>query len=176
MSDNILVTIDRLPAQAKHLLDEAIRLANDELHLQIVDTSVVLLAIIRLGDANPTAKWLHSVGLTEQTITRQINIDYTTGHQRGYIRDAWNGKRPIQTVLTFTSAVNRMINRLDRVPFDDQMLDAMHTAKVLDAVAHSDSRTVEHIFASVGLAMSDVRKKLETPSILDLEKIFTRRR
>lgn len=174
MPQNILETIDRLPPRAKLLLESAIQLADNELKLQVVDTSVVLLIIIRLGDGNASAKWLRSTGLTEDTILRFINQEFTQ-REKGKPRQTARGAQcQTQNIPVFTTAITRMINRLvDGFARNGRATDAVYVCNV--AIAYSDSRTVQLIFNSVGLDMADVRSTLGTPPTLDLGRLHLRR-
>ena len=172
MPQNILEVIERLPQRAKTLLDSAIKLADEDLKLQVVDSSVILLAIIKLGNGNASAKWLYSTGLTEAAIYRIIQKDFARREESKPTRGSGVGKRPNVNVLVCTPAVIQMASRLDRFAQEGRTTDAVYISHVLEAVAYSDSTTVRRIFALVGLDMHDVRSKLNRPTILDLEKLY----
>ena len=149
------------------------RYFDSELKLQVVDSSVVLLAIIKLGDSNSSAKWLHSTGLTDEAIIRFIKEDFTACEEPKWIRDSRGRKRLVTTVLTFTQPTISTINYLGRLCQDLHPMNGLYIAHVLTAITCSDSRTVRRIFASVGLGMADVRKQLNIPSITDLETVYS---
>lgn len=174
MPQNILEMLGGLPPRVKQVYDSAVMLADSELKLQVIDSSVVLLAIIKLGDSNSSAKWLHSTGLTDETIVRFIQEDFTTREERKWIRDSRGRKRPVTTVLTFTQPAISTINYLGGLSRELHPVNGVYVAHVLEAIARGDSRTVQRIFASVGLSMADVRKKLEAPSITDPEGVHSR--
>lgn len=173
MPQNILEIIEGLPPRVKHVYDSAVALADSELKLQVVDSSVVLLAIIKLGDSNSSAKWLHSTGLTDEAIIRFIKEDFTACEEPKWIRDSRGRKRLVTTVLTFTQPTISTINYLGRLCRDLHPMNGLYIAHVLTAITCSDSRTVRRIFASVGLGMADVRKQLNIPSITDLETVYS---
>lgn len=174
MPQNILETIEGLPLRVKQVHESAFALAVDELKLQVVDSSVFLLAIIKLGDVNSSAKWLHSTGLTEEVIIRFIKKDFTARVEEKQVRDSWGKKHSIPAIPVCTQATIKMFNHLGRPHWDTRTAGAVYVATVLEAITRSDSRTVQRIFASVGLGMADVRKQLEIPSITDLGVLYSR--
>jgi len=146
--------IEELPQRIQELSNSASQLAyhHKDLRLLYVDSSIFLLTILRLGDSNGSAQWLHSAGLTEHGILRIIKEDYASRDERKS-RVAIGG---------YTAAAKRMFMILTRV--ERSKTSSAYIAKVLEAVTLSDSLTVEKIFASVGLSIGDVKHILNITS------------
>jgi hypothetical protein len=149
MSD-IQEIIEELPQCIQELSNSASQLAHHhkELRLRYVDSSIFLLSILRLGDSNGSAQWLHSAGLTEHQVLRIIKEDYASG-ARSSSRTAIGG---------YTVAAKQMFMILTGV--EQFKSRSTYIAKVLEAVVLSESLTVERIFASVSLSISDVKRTL----------------
>jgi hypothetical protein len=166
VTQNTLEIIDRLPPRASGIIKNAIELGKKDLHLQIVDSSLVLFAIIKLEDENASAKWLRKVKLTDTAILRFVNQDYSV---RNVVA------RSFSPAIVFTQSLVKMVNHLDRLGRDSRVANEVYIANVLEAITYSDSPTVQRIFASVNLNMIEVRSVSNPPSIIDREKLYARR-
>jgi hypothetical protein len=158
--------MNRLPQRAKDFLRSAIELARNDLNLETVDSSAVLLAIIKLRDENASAKWLRSVKLTDAAIISFVNQDYSLRHVVPL---------SVSSPPVFTQSLLQVVSHLDRLSWDSRAADGVYIADILEAVTYSDSPTVRRIFASVNLSMSEVRSLLNPPSIVDRKKLYARR-
>jgi len=175
MPQNILEIVAGLPPRVQTIIDDATKLAREELNVEVLDSSMVLLVIIRLGDTYSSAKWLHSIGLDEARILHAIQSTFGARDELKQVKDAWNVRRPVPAIITFALPTIQMINRLHERAHDPHANGQVYVANVLEAIAHTDSRAVKQIFGSVGLDMADVRQKLNIPTIQDLEKLYARR-
>lgn len=163
----ILASFERLPQATKALCDNAITLARDDMRLLDLDSSMFLLAIINMGGSNESAKWLHGIGLRNGDIIRTIQKNFKRRVDE-QLKDSWGDGHPVPAIVVFTNSANAMINRLAREA--PQPTKTAEIALVLRAVVLSESKTVEQIFASVGLRMREVRMKLNIPSISGLNR------
>jgi len=175
MPQTILQVMEELPQRVKSVYDSAFRMADEEIKLRVIDSSVILLAIIKLGDTNSSARWLHSTGLTDATVLSFIMEDFMVRKEQKRVRDRWGDKRPIPVIITATESTIKTLSYLGTVRQDCRATGEVYIAHVLEAIAYSDSSTVQRIFGSVGLEMADVRNALNIPSIQDLETLFSRR-
>lgn len=175
MTQNILEIIDVLPPRVKELHDSAYALAGEELRVPFIDSSVFLLAIIKLGNSNASAKWLFRTGITEKTVVQLISEDFA-GRRVQASREQEKGRdaQPISPILGYTPSTVKMVLHL-HARHRRSPRTAAYVSNVLEAVAHSDSGTVQRVFRSVGLDMTDVRSALNTPSITDLGVLRARR-
>lgn len=175
MTQNNLEIIEGFPANVKRVYDTAFTLANRELKLHVVDSSVVLLAIIKLGDGNSSARWLHSTGLTSTATQRFIMEDFTSHEEDNQVKNCQNNHRPIPVSAICTQPIIKTLRYLRGLSEKSRTNGGPHVAHILEAITYSGSPTVERIFCSVGLGMIDVRSKLNVPSITDLKKLHARR-
>ena len=143
--------IEGLPQRIQELSNSASQLAfhHKDLKFRYVDSSIFLLTILRLGDSNGSAQWLHSIGLTEHLVLRIIKEDFTRTSNRAVAGG-------------YTAAAKRMFMILTQV--ERSKTSSAYIAKVLEAVTLSESLTVEKIFASVGLSIGDVKHILNITS------------
>ncbi len=156
MYDMNLELVRQLSRPVAALHEKALKLVEDErgLNKQFLDSSVYLLVIIQLRDANEATRWLQSIGLTYGKIEQFIMYEFDSRERPKKKRDAWGKLQPPPSGLTqYTAAAQGALNRMTTIGNTPE-----YAAEVLKAVISSDeSRTVNKIFRSVGLNMPDVR-------------------
>jgi hypothetical protein len=164
MSENIVETLNRFPKRIKELAEEAIFLSVAILQLEDIDSSAYMLAITRLGESNASAKWLRSIGITEEAI---VSAMIAHSNERGHdelmaIASAQSGTDTFVGELRFTTATEKMFEILTTSfcrPAHGSVA-SLFVKDVLAAVVLSGSDMVEQLFLSVGYTMSMVHTEL----------------
>ena len=159
---DILEVVERLPEPIKVLNDSAFEVAYTELRLKNVDSSAMLLAILRLGNSNGSAQWLFSTGITEKLVIDHIKRDFTRRKKSKGDKDAWGKRHQVMQPTVYTASAKKMLEILSRVRHGKTA--SIYVAITLEAVVLSDSHTVKDIFKSIGLSPSDVKHKLSIGS------------
>jgi hypothetical protein len=176
MESNIPPFVNHLPECLKELHNSAVELASNtnELNLQYIDSSVYLLALLQQDDMSSSTLWLHSTGLTGEVVIEKIIEDFDQRSPVELVYNEWDEQRPEQVNVNFTQKATKMFSYLEEHRRTRHVKAGVYFDDILKAIVLSDSRTVEKIFGSVGLSMSDVRFKLHIVTVEDLERTFNR--
>ena len=157
----IFVILERLSKPLRDLHDTAFKLAHEELRVRTIDSSVYLLAILRVGDSDPMVKWLHSTGITDKKVAEFIKANFESRRRDKKEKDPWGGTRSTENPPSYTAAARTMFEKLQWIRVGRPVHSAF-VAKLLEAVVVSDSQTVVRIFADVGIDVADVRRQMGT--------------
>jgi hypothetical protein len=143
----------------------------EKLDLQYIDSSTFLVPIIALGQNDSSARWLMSIGLSEEVIVRFVRSNNHPRQYRLSLAD-WFKRRPaVPDTLAYTPAARRMFSFLAKAKGTHLAAD-LYVGDVLDAIVRSQSDIVRKIFHSVGYAMPDVRSILNIVDDDDIEDLF----
>lgn len=157
------VSFGELKENVKKLDKQVHDMAANELHLTSIDPVLYLYAIVKLGPANASAKWMIKLGLSERVVLNYIqqNLPKRPLRRRNLLE--WMLRRERKHVrathMTWTPALVAMTSYLRSL---DGYTSGSHlyVRDVFTAVIDSTSPHIEQLFASIDVSMEYVRVEL----------------